>query len=144
MVSERVKKSTIRKKRRFAGNKWTKLNSQVTDTGATTSTTTPALTPGGDNEIQKPDDVPMLTRQKTASQSKIEMIQTDTPSKRDYVTGNRIIDMEILGNVIEGMSCPVCHTNRVKLHEDLSKKKGLASKLVIKCSCSFEKQFYTS
>ena len=78
----------------------------------------------------------MLTRQKTASQSKIEMIQTDTPNKRNYVTGNRIIDMEILGNVIECMSCPVCHTNRAKLHEDLSKEKGLASKLLIKCSCS--------
>jgi len=150
MVSKRVKQSTKRQKRRFTGNKWTRLNSKIAaaaadDDGAITATVTPS-TPG-EEEIEQPvspvDSI--TTKQRTASQSKIDMLETDTPSKKDsHSTGNRIMDMEVLSGVIESLNCPECNTARVKLHENFSEKKGLASKLVLKCCCGFEKQFYTS
>jgi len=54
MVSKRVKQSTKRQKRRFTGNKWTRLNSKIAaaaaadDDGAITATVTPS-TPGESN-----------------------------------------------------------------------------------------------
>ena len=147
MVSKRVKQSTKRQKRRFTGNKWTRLNSKIADTaaaadddGAITATVTPS-TPG-EEEIEQPvgpvDSI--TTKQRTASQSKIDMLETDTPSKKDsHATGNRIMDMEVLSGVIESLNCPECNTAHVKLHENFSEKKGLASKLVLKCCCDFEK-----
>ena len=64
--------------------------------------------------------------------------------KHNNVTGNRIMDMDILEAMINDFICPECKQNNVSLKEVLKNKKGLASYLIIYCVCGYEKPFYTS
>ena len=81
----------------------------------------------------------------TASSRKIEPINASTPTSTEPITGNRIIDMEVLGIVFNMFPCPSCSKVELKLSENISKKKGLASLLIIQCqACSFFHEFYTS
>ena len=81
----------------------------------------------------------------TASSRKIEPINAATPTSNEPITGNRIIDMEVLGIVFNMFPCPSCSKMELKLSENISKKKGLASLLIIQCqACSFFHEFYTS
>ena len=75
---------------------------------------------------------------KTVSERKIEPIEASTPSSSSSVTGNRIIDMEILSSFISMLLCPSCKLGNMKLTEVYTKKKGLASCLLFQCSrCSY-------
>ena len=85
----------------------------------------------------------------TASERKVEMISTSTPSKNStgekIVSGNWIIDMEMLSLVINMLICPSCRQSNMTLNEVYKKKKGLASFLTfhwIRCKHSIET--YTS
>ena len=101
----------------------------------------------GSRPQPEPDCIEMevSSNQNTASCSKIETIVTDTPSQKDYhITGNRIVDMEILDGIIKTLHCPECNTDRLKLYECFKRKQGFASMLKLKCRCGFEKVFYTS
>jgi len=150
MVSQRIKQSTQRKKRRFSGNKWTRLRGQAASESATSQDDVADVLPAGDIGAEPQELVEMEVEQtaskKTASESKLVEIQTVTPSKKGLpVTGNRIMDMEILSNVFASLNCPNCSAGELKLRESYNNKKGLASLLQIACSsCDFEKQFYTS
>ena len=99
------------------------------------------------NHTVTPQDTPS-TSQKTASQSKLENILTDTPKQSDsHITGYRIIDMEILSELINQLRCPKCCADSLKFHEKLVRKKGMASLLFLACDsegCDYEKEFYTS
>ena len=90
-------------------------------------------------------EVESATFKKTASEKKLLHIKTVTSSKSQLpVTGNRIMDMDILSNVFASLNCPTCSTSNLKLFESYKDKKGLTSPLKITCSCGYEKQFYTS
>ena len=74
----------------------------------------------------------------TASERKVEMISTSAPSKNStgekIVSGNRIIDMEVLSAVMNMLICPSCRQGNMTLNEVYKKKKkGLASFLTFQC-----------
>ena len=81
----------------------------------------------------------------SVSERKIESIETSTPSSSSRITGNRVIDMEILSSVISMLLCPSCKLGSMKLSEVYAKKKGLASCLLFQCSrCSYFLENHTS
>ena len=75
----------------------------------------------------------------TASERKVKMISTSTPSKNStgekIVSGNRIINMEILSSVINMLICPSCRQDNIILNEVYKEKKGLASFLTFQLIC---------
>ena len=77
---------------------------------------------------------------------KVEPIEVSTLNSHYSVTGNRIIDLEILSSsILNLLACPSCKASTLKLSEICSKKKGLASFLVLQCSsCSYFIELYTS
>ena len=72
-----------------------------------------------------------------ASERKVKMKSTSAPSKNStgekIVSGNRIIDMEILSSVMNMLICPSCRQGNMTLNEVCKKKKGLASFLTFQC-----------
>ena len=58
---------------------------------------------------------------------KVEPIEVSTPNCPDHITGNRIIDMEILSSIVNMLACPSCKAVNMKVSEMYSRKKGLAS-----------------
>jgi len=95
----------------------------------------------GPNEVTTPsnsDDLPTAV-----SFSKVEKIET--PRQNDIsITGNRIIDVEVLVDVFQSLCCPDCCEKGLRLHENFSKKRGLASLLTLKCKCGYYREFYTT
>ena len=61
----------------------------------------------------------------------------------ENISGYRLVDMEILFNVFKELVCPSCYIENLLLEENTDIKKGLSAELVLKCSCGYEKDFYT-
>ena len=81
----------------------------------------------------------------SASSRKIETILCSTPSSSEPITGYRFMNMELLDTVFSALLCPECMTSSLKLKENMSMKKGLASCLYIKCmACGHVHQFCNS
>ena len=60
-------------------------------------------------------------------------------------TGYRLMDMEVLSNVIKLLGCPECHSLSLKLKDDLSTKNGFANHLTLDCQeCCWSYDFFTS
>ena len=60
----------------------------------------------------------------------VATILTDTPKKNDpKITGYRLVDMEILSDIIELLCCTECKSSGLKFQEIFARKKGFASKL---------------
>ena len=72
-----------------------------------------------------------------ASKRKVETISNSTPSKNStgekIVSGNRVIDMEILSSVINMLICPSYRQGNITLNEVYKKKKRLSSFLTFQC-----------
>ena len=82
-----------------------------------------------------------------ASTSKVIDIEPDIPLGGEPVTsGFRLVDMEILGSVINCLAYPECFgSSSLQLHDINEKKKGLARLLEISCTtCPYKQEFYTS
>ena len=146
MVSQRVKQRTkTGKKRRFSGNRWTNLTQQASD-----SHTLPVQSEAAENdgESQEPEPVVVDTEvepvKETASSSKLIDIPSSSTNKEQPITGNRIIDMEILSEVFSTLNCPSCNNSELQLCELFENKMGLSSNLKLACSCGFIKTFFTS
>ena len=61
------------------------------------------------------------------TEKKIQNIQvTSTPDNKDWITGYRLVDMEILLFVFSALGCPECCKCELNLGETFLKKKGLA------------------
>ena len=117
--SDRIKHGTRRShKRKFQGNRFTKINDPIQQVENT------------------PPSTPPTVSSSTVSSSKIQNIVTDTPKETEHsITGYRIVDKEILTKVIAELRCPGCNADGLKLLGIFSKKAGLASCLVVKCNC---------
>ena len=128
-VMDRIKKCTqYRKRRKFHGNQFSKKVKYDTV-----------------EENQEVVHENLSLSEASISSSKIQEIQTSTPKQEDpFICGNRIIDMEILSNIISILCCPECTKPCLKLSERFSHKKGLSSLLVISCECGYKHDFYTS
>lgn len=157
---DRVKQSTIKHgRRKFSANRYTKKSSNKVEEKPPQQTSheeaeeeqpqqthpdqATNLIETGTTEESNSYDQPKRT---PVSFSKVQHIQTDTPKQADpRITGYRIVDVELLSDVIEILCCPTCKMSTLRLHENFSKKKGLASILALKCeNCNFEKEFSSS
>lgn len=81
------------------------------------------------------------------SSQKLESIDKDeTTSARSNISGNRIIDTEILSVVFSKLMCPDCNSSgSLYLGENYAKKYGLCSELFVSCkNCNYQHDFYTS
>lgn len=88
--------------------------------------------------------VPHPKQTQTLSETKIDDIdESGTP---EDLSGYRLMDISVLGDVFTSLACPECCTiNSLHLHDINEKKKGLARFLILKCvTCPYEKQFYSS
>ena len=77
--------------------------------------------------------------------TKVHNFEASTPSRESTVLdGYRILDVEILSELIQLLCCPECKTPRLTIHEVFSKKFGLASLLNVNCKCGYNTDFCTS
>ena len=90
----------------------------------------------------------MLNPQKlSASSSKIQSVEVTPTNKKEDISGNRIIDANILSDVFCELLCPMCEQRSLVFGERHEKKQGLASLLYIKCytrNCRYIHEFFTS
>ena len=125
------KRTYTRKKRKFHGNKYTKI---------------PILT--------KPIAVENLETRSSKTIHEIPVKKTENTFE-----GYRLFDMCVFDNIIKSLECPQCHsTNTLFVEEIDSKRKDLASCLLVKClkctyascllvkclKCTYAMQNYTS
>ena len=82
----------------------------------------------------------------TVSSRKVQpIVGSSSSSSCESISGYRIIDLEIRNIVFTTFLCPSCDKQKLKLSENGSKKKGLASLLCVQCqACNFIHEFYTS
>ena len=84
----------------------------------------------------------------SASATKIGLVdKASAPSSTSEceLSGYRIIDVDILGNIFKSMPCKECLECKLKLVEDDTKRMGSASCLSFYCSsCGYSEEFYTS
>ena len=131
------------KKRTFKGNQHQVVVDKINDVASSSSCNVDQT----DRDISSPAQTPTHRHDESASSSKLERIDTNTPKQSDInITGYRFIDVEILTDVFALLCCPECKTNSsLKLHENFMMKKGLASMLELKCNkCGYKSKFYTS
>ena len=74
------------------------------------------------------------------------MDETATNANQEMCdTGYRMLDIEILSSVFQLLLCPECSSNSLQFGENLRKKNGCASLLVVRCSeCLWCHEFYSS
>ena len=151
-MSDRVKKSTSRRKKRkgLLGNKPV----DIVETTAESPVNDISSQSFQEEEQQHQellrttsyiDDDSTLpsTSKTTISSKKVHSINSSSINEGETVSGYRFIDLEILNNVFQLLCCPTCH-GILELFENSEKKKGLASFLSVKCHCGFSHDFYTS
>ena len=78
--------------------------------------------------------------------SETKVVDIDESGTLEDLSGYRLMDISVLGDVFTSLACPECCTiNSLHLHDINEKKKGLARFLMLKCvTCPYEKQFYSS
>ena len=65
--------------------------------------------------------------------------------KESTETGYRLLDIEIICNIIQSLSCPECTTISLVLKDDLTAKNGFANHFILSCKeCLWSKEFFTS
>ena len=98
--------------------------------------------------LPKSDSKQILNAQKlSASSSKVKSIEVKTTSKKEDMSGNRIIDAYILSDVFCELLCRMCDQRSLVFGERHEKKQELASLLYIECStcnCKYIYEFFTS
>jgi len=137
-------KKNYSKKRKFHGKRTVTTKPVVATDDQTVEENIDQLT----KEPSQPTvaDIPPVI---TASSSKI--IDIDTPptvssSTSSSISGYRLIDVSILANVFNSLSCPECRGVKCLMLNDINKKKrGLSRQLELKCSvCLYSHNFFTS
>ena len=139
-----------KKKRQFAGNKYTTTfqsnsNNDIQtpeDEGASTET----LIPEPENQPElEPEQEPQCSSSRKIY-SEFNQSETDTPI--DFTSSfNMIIDFTIFENIIHSVArCKICKSNRPLVVENIdAARKGFALKLKLSCSvCTWSESFYTS
>ena len=77
-----------------------------------------------------------VSQTSSVSSSKVEDIEEESPKRKESISGNRIIDVNILGGIFGEMLCPMCECSSLALYERYEKKQGPSSLLYLKCSTS--------
>ena len=96
---------------------------------------------GPPNRYTKLKDGAAKKKDSPVSVKKIKRIRK---RKTCCLEGYRLIDVQILENMICSLACPSCFEKDLFVVEDPIKRKGLASHISIRCTCGYEKEDYTS
>ena len=82
----------------------------------------------------------------STSHKKIVEIESNERGSQEYLDGYRLIHFEALQQLIGGLVlCPECYgENLLHVDSDVSKRKGLASFIIITCRCGYPCGEYTS
>lgn len=79
---------------------------------------------------------------KPASVRKLGECNISQNPQGNDITGNRIVDMQVLSGVFESLKCPECATSGLTLSEE--QRYGLHSQLLLLCAtCGYENKFGT-
>ena len=147
----RIKSRTINKKKRrgFLGKKFNRFDKEniemeLNDNPAVTILTDSNTTTVDNNSVNNESGLNLFSI--SASVKKVKPIESSRAFTRMKIYGYRIIDCSILSDIFFGLACPQCgECSSLSLSEKMQDKKGLASKLLIKCfNCNYENEFYTS
>lgn len=158
--------SVKRKKRMFHGNRFSisKCKAMVDPTssysedGASTSAATSSSYIEHHHQQQRQPTLPVpplllpplsslmpeaLPHIETRSFTKLKDYDITVPEKDSGMTGNRILDIGILSNVISLLACPECkQISTMEVNETC--KQGLVNRMTVKCVCTWEHSFWTS
>ncbi|XP_032242888.2 uncharacterized protein LOC116621099 [Nematostella vectensis] len=131
-------RSVRRPKRRFSGNQHTKLQE-----------TSPKIAKKDDVDETRVD-VNTSSRRSVSSKK----LSKDVPklstsfheqSGEPFITGYRLIDIEILSEILYSRRCSECADSSLTLMENQLQRKGCASSLRLLCSsCGWKTEFFTS
>lgn len=150
----KVKARSIRRtKRKFTGNRYTRItNSPESELSATEITA--KNREDSISEASSSDDckqTPSSAKHPSASVKKLgehsNFSDSSIEDVPESIEGFPFVDISILASGFQLFWCPVCKYGHVVLEEDNEAKRGFASLLVVKCTshkCSFSRQFYTS
>ena len=72
---------------------------------------------------------------------------TSTPIRsgnEKVIHGYRLVDMTLLGSILNRLCCPKCFKQTLALEEDTKNKKGFSSCLEVVCECGFKITTHTS
>ena len=137
-MADRIKKRTRKGKKRKGFGGLSQSNSSITSSECDNST---------EFEVEPDLEVEpeVLVQTETVSSKKVEKITNANVDILPKTSGYRIVDLEILCDVIKGLKCPNtgCQGELV-LSENMKNKKGLASEMIIECQCMYSSKFYTS
>ena len=101
--------------------------------------------PAPSNEQHTPTSAGTPTNTPISSASLRKLVNITPSKQRNNIPGNRIIDMSLLGDIFNLLSCPECHGKSLLLTESIAKKKGSASYFMLSCeSCKFKHEFCSS
>ena len=146
--ADRVKHTTkYRRARKFYGNRYAakKDPKSCSLSEDTNDKVQPMQIQKNGDTLSANSSTNTLASNSSVSYRKIIPIEVSTPKKNySNIYGNRIIDVEILSDIFQLLCCPTCHLPQLKLGENISKKKGLASLLYLECVCGYSSEFYTS
>ena len=81
------------------------------------------------------------------SSCKVEDLEEESPKRKESISGNRIIDVNIPSGIFGEMLCAMCECSSLALYERRKKKQGLSSLLCLKCStssCCYIREFFTA
>ena len=123
-------KKKYRRKRKFCGNQWTKkqVNTEVNST--------PNKTKTGESVVSEADISVTRSAKKVTN-----IVATEAKGFEGY----RLIDVSVLGEMVDLFSCPECQNNGLEIHENTLKRKGLSSYIELSCTnCTFKYSTYTS
>ena len=128
---------TRRKKRKFAGNQFTKSVADTPVVNVNITEQEEQMSMVVDNEIPGPS----LTSTEAKLKGKLPKVKENTCKILD---GNRFMDMMMEVIIcFQVVACPNCSNTKLKLSE--SKKNGLASQMDLKCSkCLWNHSFRNS
>ena len=137
-----------RKKRRFHGNRFVKVESgdvdEIREENNEEITTSDEPSPSSQNQSQH-----VSSSEFSSIPASKRKLSTDTSSDDDSEcdSGFRLVDITILMAILKNLLCPQCKSGHVVLKENAVAKMGLSSSMSIQCSlpkCSYFQNFYTS
>ena len=146
-------RSSRKKKRRFAGNRYTvpkntaakeasveRESAEETEESETKETTRRSGT-----DAKQMRSIPASVRKLDELSDESDGISSEEDLK--VPEGFRLVEISVLSSVFQLFRCPACKYGHIELEEDDSAKMGFASLLLLKCKshkCKFSERFYTS
>ena len=140
-------RSLRRPKRRFCGNQFSNSRPKSTQSDTCDVSGEPLAS---SSFVEFEDDIASMSTEKVLPKPADEEIKIGESNKGDekgssYVTGYRLVDMEILSSVISSLRCADCGFLTLTLNENPFHRSGCASCLRIFCeNCGWKNEFFSS